>query len=320
MSDSRPLTLSILDPTPAIGLGVIQKFAEVVPEVRLRYLHTRQDQEAKIVAMGDEAIMVTHLDDLEKLAGSQVIFACARPVQPWDRALLEWLRAHPDVHLVDLSQPGFARSEAVTCRRPVHPLPRWLHLPHPALAGPMVVLDTLAPAEPLDLHMTLMLPCSSFGDEGILDLAAQGRARLTGTLPPAPAVLPEVLAFDLAPAPATTRRELTRQFGELQPGITAQIQVVHTGVFFGHAATLTIRCARSTSAAQVRELLRLNSDIRLTRSAGPARPSQVADQSQVACTEPTVDGKQIALWVAADGSHLYGPELIAEVLAALTRA
>jgi aspartate-semialdehyde dehydrogenase len=181
------------------------------------------------------------------------------------------------------------------------------------------VLDTLIPVEPLDVHITLMLPCSSFGEVGILDLAAQGRARLTGAPPPAPEVLPEVLAFDLAPAPAASRKELARQFSELQPGITAHIQAVHTGVFFGHAATLSIRCARPTSAARVRELLRLHGGVRLTRNIGPARPSQVAEQSKVVCAELVIDGTWVSLWVAADGDQLYGPELIAEVLAALTK-
>ena len=319
MSDSRPLILSILDPAPAIGLGVIQKLAEIMPEVRLRYLHTSQGQEARILALGDEAVMVTPLNDLQELAGSRAIFPCTRPAPPWDELLLEWLRAHPDIHLVDLSQPGFAGPEAVSCRRPIAPLPQWLHLPHPALAGPLAVLDTLIPVEPLDVHITLMLPCSSFGEVGILDLAAQGRARLTGAPPPAPEVLPEVLAFDLAPAPAASRKELARQFSELQPGITAHIQAVHTGVFFGHAATLSIRCARPTSAARVRELLRLHGGVRLTRNIGPARPSQVAEQSKVVCAELVIDGTWVSLWVAADGDQLYGPELIAEVLAALTK-
>jgi len=178
----------------------------------------------------------------------------------------------------------------------------------------LTVVGLLSELEPVEVEITAFQPCSDFGDEGLQELAAQARARLTGAKPSPGAVLQSVLAFDLAPSLPTISGELERQSGSLFPSLAARIRMVRSGVFFAHTCWMMIQCRKPLRANQVRELLGKGPNVRITRDPSKARPSVVVDHPGLTVFAPKIVGNRLDLWVAADGDMILGPRMVAETL------
>jgi hypothetical protein len=288
-----------------MGRKVAEAIARMLPESRLRWLHTRADDESLIVEIAGGAALVPPLSDPEDLAGSSAVVVTVPPCDAAARRILDWLGDNPDAVLLDCSQPGVARQES---RRVLHRLPppesthRWYHLADPALAAPVRLLEAVAPLQPRELHLTLMCPVAGLGEEALDELARQGAARLSGQPVPKPIQLPATLAFDLAPASSERAAELEAQLRELLPDLEHRVHLVDAGVFHGFLATLLVRCGTAPTEARLRGLVRAAHGFRLTkRDEIPTTTRAVEYGSTITCGGLRVAGDWTSGWLLADG-------------------
>lgn len=135
-------------------------------------------------------------------------------------------------------------------------------------AGALLLGSVLGPLRRAGLEgpvsATVLAPASSWGRDGIDELAGQVRALFNQETPPRK-VLGQGLAFDLAPvvgelgadgestAEARVRADLARLVG-LRPE-AVQVDVVGVPVFSGMSAQLTVQSPRRVDAALVQRLL-----------------------------------------------------------------
>jgi hypothetical protein len=323
LADHPRTILSILDLTTPKHSEVLELLAAQQTGAEVRLFSTSETPEHRILAIAGRPVIVAPLTDPGELSGSRVVVTCSKPASPWDRQLVDWLGSHPEILWLDLSRPTVAGTAATPVMRSRKALPEqgsWLYLPDPGLAGPLTVLDVLADLEPVEVAITAFQPCCDFGDEGLQELAAQARARLTGAKPLPGATLQSVLAFDLAPAAQILNAELERQATNLFPSLAMRIRVVRSGVFFGHTCWMMIQCRNSLRVTRVRELLGADSTVRVTRDPDMVTPSAVVDQSGIMVFAPEVAGNRLNLWVAADGEVLLGARAIADILGRLINA
>ncbi len=308
-------TLSILDPTSLLGREVVSGLAVELPDVHCRLFHTTGADEHLIAEIGGEAGVVAPLHSLDDLAGSAAVIVSRTLDEELAAALLGWLARHPEVALVDASQPGIAGEKALTVldgapRR--RGQPRWYHLLDPSLAAPVRLLQALASLGPTGAHVTVFRSASGFGGAAVEELAVQAAARLTGLAPATPHFLPAVLAFDLAPAAEAAHAFLERQFAGVVPGLDLDLRAVETGVFFGHAASFFVSLAEATTERRVRSALR-DGGLRLARRNQSVRPSDLVDHDTATCAQLRVRGKRVSGWLVADGLRLAGAAAVVRI-------
>lgn len=309
--------LSILDPTSLLGREVMQGLANELPDVRCRLFHTSGRDEHLIAEVANQAGVVAPLQALDELAGSAAVIVCQPPSAELGEALLEWLTQHPEVALVDASQPGVGAERAITVldrvpRRPGRP--RWYHLLDPCLAAPARLLQAVAPLGPQRAHLTAYRSASGYGNAALEELAAQAAARLSGAAPASPRTLPAVLAFDLAPADEAVHSELARQMAEIMPEFELHLQAVETGMFFGHAASFFVTFRERVGERRLRAALR-EAGIRLARRQQSVRPSDLLDDDVPTCAQLRVTDTAASGWLAADGLRLAGAAAVVRIAA-----
>lgn len=308
-------TLSILDPTSLLGREIIDGLAAEFPDLRWRLFHTTGVDEHLIAEIGSQPSVVAPLEALDELTGSAAVIACRPIAPPRVTLLLDWLTRHPEVALVDASQPGIAGDRALTVldRAPRRKgQPRWYHLLDPALAGPVRLLQALVSLRPARAHITVFRSASGFGSGAVEELAVQAAARLSGQAPASPRLLPAVLAFDLAPAHSNVHEQLARQTADLLPGVELHLQAVETGVFFGHAASFFVTLHEAVGERRVRAALR-DAGIRLARSSQSVRPSDLVDEDAATCAYLRVADTAVRGWLAADGLRLAGAAAVVRI-------
>jgi hypothetical protein len=314
------LTLSILDPTSLLGREVLENLTQAFPGARCKLFHTLGVEEHLIAEVADEATLVPPFSEPEDLGGSDAVVVTSTPNPPVAAALVGWLRANPQVLMVDASQPGIAPDEAVSVLSappPGRSEARWYHLVDPNLFGPARFLAALAPLRPQACHLTMMLPASTFGVEALEELAAQGAARLSGRQPKRPVHLSAVLAFDLLCADEARRRTLANQVAALFGDLDCHLHLVEAGIFHGHVATALVRCGERVSQTRLSALLRRTPGLRLARKNERPRPSDVVGNDGVICSDLRIEGPWVAAWLAADGLHLGGAHAVLEILSSL---
>lgn len=282
------------------------------PTARRSYFHTTGDPEVSIAEVAGEAALVPPLTDFDELAGSTAVVVTTAPAPAVAVALVEWLRSHPEVTVVDASVTGLGLDDPE--RPPESRGARRYHLADPALAGPAAFVAALAELEPRECQITLINPVSGFGGEALEELAAQGVARLSGAQPKRPRLLPGILAFDLAPSAAGRRDRLAAQFSRLFPELSVRLQSLDAGVFLGHAAVVQVRCGSRVRVSAVRSLFREGGLVRLARPNERLCPSEAVDHDHVRCADLSCSGEWVSAWVVADG-HRIGT--VAGVIAAI---
>lgn len=317
------MTLTLLDPAPVSHKDIAAGLVAAFPGTRRRLVHTQESAEYLLVELDGEAAVVAPLLDLDELEGTTVLVVCGPPAPLKAAALTAWLRAHPEVWVVDCSRPGIAPDE-MTCLAtgslPPGTSARWFCPPDPALAGPLRVLDALAPLGLETIHLTVMSPASSLGDEAVAELAAQAVARLSGAVPSKPRVLPRILAFDLAPSTPTSVGRIVQQLAHLLPGVDSHVNALDVGVFFGHAATLAVHCRHLTTEKAVRAMLRAKAGVHLARRGERLAPSDLVDHDHVACSELHLARGWVTAWLAWDGSRVGGEEHVVDLIRSIMAA
>lgn len=313
-------TLSILDPTSLLGSETVTLAAQAFPAARRRYFHTTGSDEHLITETSGHAALVPPLADGRGLEGSDVVVATATPTPVAAAVLVDWLRANPGVILLDGSQPGIVPDESAPVLLPPAPgttEQRWFHLADPALSGPVKFVHALASIEPRELHITVLLPVSSFGELGVDELVKQAASRLSGRPPRKPEVLPAVLAFDAAPASAQRHESLSSQLTALLPGLATRLNAIEVGIFHGHTSVAAVRCDGPATIDHLAALLREQAGIRLPRRNERPQPSAVIGDDDILCAELRSSGGWVTAWLFADGLRVGGAQAIVDVLAAV---
>jgi hypothetical protein len=193
------LTFAVLDPTSNVAGDLVERLAGAFPSARRRLFHTSDSDEHLISEVAGAAELVPPLADPDELDGSAVVIVTVPPAPAMARSLLAWMRGHPETVLIDLGQPALAGTESAVVSGWLPRPPgtgRWYHLPNPLIAGPVRVLEALAPFEPRACHLTVFGSVAGFGAGALEELAGQGADRLSGRTPQRATVLPRVLAFD----------------------------------------------------------------------------------------------------------------------------
>lgn len=314
--------LTILDPTSLVGREMVERVAESLPELRCLFFHTRGEEEHNIAEVAGGPALVPPLADLDELSGSVAIVLTEKPHPALVAALASWLRANPAVTLIDASGAGIGPEDSLTVQgaADLRNGARWLRLPDPVLAGVIHFLRALATTTPSEAHVTLVSPASTFGPAALDELASQGAARLSGRRPPRPTLLPTVLAFDLTTGAEERRVSLEGQLSALLPSIETHIQLLDAGIFHGHLATVSVRCADCPNRDRVRSLLRRSAVLRLARPSQLPRPSDVVGAREVTCTGLRVDRPWISAVLLADGHRLLAVEPVIDLLSVLVTA
>jgi len=300
---------------------VIASLWHAFPSARRKLFHTTGVDEHQIIEAGNEAVIVPPLADGTELEGTDVVVVTVAPAPAAATILLAWLRANPRAFLIDCSQPGLAPDACM----PLLDAPpagrreqRWFHLADPAIWPVGKVLTALAPASPAEAVVTVLLPASSFGADGVEELAKQAAARLSGRPTRRPETLREVLAFDAAPADSTRREALARQMRELFPQMETQLFAIDVGIFHGNAARLAVRTGAPVRQTEVAALIRSHPGLRLARRNERLQPSGAVGKAEVACSELDSDGHWIGVWLVADGLRVGGAQVVTDLVAAVT--
>lgn len=311
-------TLTILDPTSLFGRAATTAIAQELPDVRRRLFHSGAPGDHLIAEVAGEGALVPPLADPDELVGSSVVIVTAPPPPATAERLLAWLHAHPEVALVDCTQPGIAGTAARCVADAVPAAPgdgRWFHLADPALAAPLRFLAALAPFAPRTLHLTVVCPVAPLGLEALDELASQGAARLSGMPPHGLDRLPAMLAFNLAPASHERTARLEAQLAELHPDLESTVHAIDAGVFHGDLATVVVTCGEPPSRERVRAAVRAAAGVRLTRRNEVATVSDAVEgTSAVICGDLRVRGATVSAWLLADAGAVAGATAVAELV------
>jgi hypothetical protein len=314
-------TLTILDPTSLLGREVTERIATAWPGVRRMLFHTGGETEHIIAEVAGEAILVPPLVELDELQGSSAVVITSTPPPATGQRLIEWMRAHAEVALLDCTQPGITGGEGVSVMDRVPASGRalpWYHLIDPSLAAAARWLRALLPLDPQVFLATLLCPASGFGVEALDELASQGSARLSGQPARRPVHLPAILAFDLAPVRDERLSAIENQLVELFPAVQCGLHVVDAGVFHGTLATLQLGCAGGVSLEAARALLRATPDLRLVRRNESPTVSGSAGEGRMICGDLRVRGSWVSAWLLADGLRVGGAQAAVDVLTSLS--
>ena len=322
MPPSRTTTFSVLDPTSPLGRELAEGIARSLPDVGLRWFHTRADDESLIVEIAGGAALVPPLSDPDELSGSSAVVVTQRPERGVADRLLAWLSRNRDVALLDCSQPGIAprESRCVADRPPAGGAGApWVHLADPSLAAPVRFVAALGSLEPRALHLTVICPVAPLGEGALDELAQQGAARLSGQRVKRPHLLPAPLAFDLSPAPPERVALLEAQLGELLPGVRSMVHAVDAGVFHGTMATLLVRCAAAPTEERVRGLVRAAGGFRMARRDEVLTTTAAVEHgASITCTGVRLAGEWVAASLLADGLAVGGAGAALEIARSLS--
>ena len=313
-------TLTVLDPTSLLGAEVVAALWQAFPAAHRRFFHTTGVEEHLIAEVRGEPALVPPLGDADELDGSDIVVATATPSDAAAIRLVAWLRANPAVVLIDCTQPGLAPTESepvLTAPSPGMSERRWFHLADPAMWAPGRVLQALAPLAPREVHVTILLPASDFGQQGVQELAKQGAARLSGQPTPRSEALPWVLAFDAAPAAAARRDALQNQLRTLFPDLTVHLAAIQVGVFFGHSAVLSVRTDARVDVASASSLIRQIPGARLARRNERPQPSGAVDSAEIVCSDVRCDDRWVELWLVSDGIRVGGAQVVVDIVSAV---
>lgn len=321
MRSDHPKLLTVLDPTSLLGREVTEKVARAVPEVRRRLFHTSEEPEHLIAEVAGEAVLVPPLADPDEIEGSAAVLVTTLPPPATCDRLLAWLRAHPDVALLDCTQPGIAGGDALCVADALPagkpPLP-WYHLADPALAAPLRVLGALGAFGPRVLHLTVACPVAPLGSDALDELASQGALRLSGHPMRGLGRLPAVLAFDLAPAGAERSARLESQLAELHPRLESRVHAVDAGVFHGYLATIVVRCETVPSSERVRSAVRDAGGLRLARRNEVVTTTDAVERGSIVCGDLQARQGWVSAWLLSDGLAVGAVAAVPELLRDLT--
>lgn len=304
--------LAILDPTSWVGRELTARLAGREP---LRLFHSGADDEHLIAEVGGDANLVAPLSDPGELDGARVVVLTAPPDPRRGALLLEWLRAHRHVTLLDASQPGLAPDECTTVLTSGAG-GGWLHVADPAVALAAHLLLAMRPLQPRSAALTVLRPASTFGPVGVEELAAQAAARLSGRAPRRAVALPRVIAFDATVASAGDRERLQAQLAALVGGVSVTLSLFDIGMFHGHAAVMTVECAAEPAQEDVLAALR-RAPLRLARAGEQLRSSAAVDTERIGCAHPILAERRVTIDAVGDGFRLAGAAAVLDVLDSL---
>ena len=313
-------TLTVLDPTSLLGNEVVAALWQAFPAARRRFFHTTGVDEHLLAEVGGEPALVPPLGEGDELDGSDVVVATATPTEAAATRLVAWLRANAGAVLIDCTQPGLAPAESesvLTAPPPGKSERRWFHLADPAMWAPGRVLQALAPLDPREVHLTVLLPVSDFGQPGVQELAKQAAARLSGQPTRRSDALPCVLAFDAAPATGVRREVLQAQLHSLFPGLAMHLAAIQVGIFYGHAAALSVRTEARVDAARVTALIRKSPEVRIAQRNERPQPSAAVDSAEIVCSDIRCEDHRVALWLVADGLRVGAVQVVVDVVSAV---
>ncbi len=174
--------------------------------------------------------------------------------------------------------------------------------PHPAAVATVLLLDALAPFEPLRAEATAITPVSSFGNAGIDELFEQTRAILTLTGTPKGKIFPAQIAFNLLPTTedvAEVERLARQALGTPTP---LSLQIVQGGLFHGLGLSLRTELAQHPSASDLRKALGKARAIEAVRDPRRLGPAAVAGEENLLLGEVRAAGEpgQYWIWAAMD--------------------
>lgn len=312
--------ISVLDPTSLAGRDLVAGLEERLPGVSIRLFHTLGREEHLVVDLADGPTLVNPLTDLNELSRSRAVVVTTALDDATALRLLAWLRAEPAVVLLDLSQPGIAGEAATTLldTAPTWTSPGWFHLPDPSLVGPVRMVRALSRFAPQAAVMVVTRPVSIHGEDALHELAAQAAARLSGAKPPHAGALRVPIAFDLAPIDDAELFALERQVAALLPGLDATLHVLDAGIFHGHTAAVSVRCASEPDDEGVRRALRAAPGLELARRNTRLLIGDVSELKAVSCGAVRVRGRTVSAWMVVDGLRTGAAAAALDLLAEIT--
>lgn len=298
--------LTILDPTSLCGRELVERAAATLAGVSLRLFHTQGVDEHLLLEAAGEAHLVQPLREPDELDGSNVLVVTDAPPPTLAAALTLWLCAHPDLVVLDLTQPGIVpEAEQVWLTLPqANARPRRLHLVDPALQAPLHLVRAVAALAPTACQLTLLRPAATFGTDALEELAHQGAARLSGRPAERAACLPGVLAFDIAPVAGVRLEALMAQVAAVMPGVASVVQVMDAGVFHGHLATISLTLQAPAKGERVRALLRASPALRLARANEHVSIAIAVAGDTAVCGGIQLAGASMSAWLVSDGLRL----------------
>lgn len=315
--------LTVLDPATRRGRALCAALSEAFPSQTLACFHTTGADEHLLAEIAGQARLVRPLTELDELAGSTALILTAPPAPVVGARLAAWLEDQPALLVVDCSLPPvFAAGQATvfgTARGPA-PGSRRLQALDPALAGPALVLETLAPLGLTSAHLTLLTPAADAGDEAVEELAGQAVARLSGERPARPQRLPALLAFDAGPVSTARHAHLGAQARQLDLPAVPTVTALATSSFHGHLAAVTVTLDAAATGARLEAALRRQPRVQLARAGKLGMLSAMVGSDLVRCGEIAGGPGSWAFLLAYDGDRLVGPAAVVDLLARLTAA
>lgn len=315
--------LTILDPATRRGRELCEALTEAFPGQTHTYFHTTGADEHLLAEVAGQARLVKPLDDLDELSRSTALILTAPPAPPIAARLAAWLDRQPALPVVDCSLPPvLPPGQAVVFGAPRDPLPgaRRLQALDPALSGPAVVLDALAPLGLTSAHLTLLTPAADAGDEAVEELAGQAVARLSGERPARAQRLPGIVAFDAGPVSAARHEHLGAQVRQLGLPAVPTVTALATSAFHGHLGAVTVTFDAPRRSAELEAALRRRPQVQLVRPGKLGMVSAVVGGEHVRCGEIAGGEGCWNLLLAYDGGQLVGPAAVVDLLARLTAA
>lgn len=315
--------LTILDPATRRGRELCEALTEAFPGQAHTYFHTTGADEHLLAEVAGQARLVRPLADLDELAGSTALILTTTPAPAIGARLAVWLDGQPSLPVVDCSLPPvLPAGQAAVFGSPRDPLPgaRRLQALDPALSGPSIVLDALAPLGLASAHLTLLTPAADAGDEAVEELAGQAVARLSGERPARPQRLPGIVAFDAGPVSPARHEHLGAQVRQLGLPAVPSVTALTTSAFHGHIAAVTVTLDGARRSSEIEAALRRRPQVQLARPGKLGMVSAVVGSEHVRCGE--IAGGE-GCWtglLAYDGGQLVGPAAVVELLARLTAA
>ena len=283
-------------------------------------LHTAAEREHLIAEIAAEAALVPPFTEGDDLDGSDIVLVTTQPPAAASERLLDWLRLHPEVVLLDCAQPGIAGDEA-RCVTDRLPSPR----PAPGTTSPTPRSQRLCASSRRSRRSSPTRSTSRrcarsrrSGPTRSTSWPRRAQPRLSGHPMDRPDLLPAVLAFDLAPAGGDRSAVLEAQLGRLLPGVECRVHVVDAGVFHGYLATVLVRCGVTPSSQRLRSLVRASDGFRLAEKNKVFTTTEVVEHGAVVvCGDLQAKQGWVSVWLLADGLAV-GNDAAIELLSLLS--
>jgi hypothetical protein len=309
-----PARILVLDPLTLIGkefFGCHERFEVLVSDIEFR--HTAEDEEHQIAEIGTGPALVAPLVAAENFEGFDVIVVASDHRAPRHDHLLEFLDAHPEAPIIDVSRLDFLNPYTTPSLGKVHTSSRRLRVGHPALAAASAVVEVLEPLGLLGGSVAAVDPVSAGGQEAIESLAQQTRLRIQGA-PVEDRIVGHVLAFN---AVAVNSDDLQAEAAQLLPDTSLAVTHSLAGFFHGHLAHLALTYATSVDPEAVRQALSLAEGV--DEGELPLSLDGVPDNDCVIVSPPTFspDLRHVSLTAMADGLRVGGALTAIDILETL---